>query len=135
MIQMIADVARPPAHHPTSAHAAVAGTNNSAVSSMGSIARTCGIAGSRKKRNSARISFFHPGCVASCGTSGAAVGSLTGRSACVAAHVRDDREVARALDGGRELPLMSRAHAAHPARQDLAVVGDETAERAVVLVI
>ena len=49
--------------------------------------------------------------------------------------VRDQRQVARALDRRAQLTLMPRAHAAQAAGQDLAVVGDEAAERAVVLVV
>src|SRR6185437_4636621 len=51
------------------------------------------------------------------------------------ADVRDDRQVSRALDRGRQLTLVTRADAAQAARQNLAVVGDESAERAVVFVV
>src|SRR5687767_12483957 len=51
------------------------------------------------------------------------------------ADVRNDREEPRTLHGGGELALVTRAHATEPARQDLAVIRDEAAERAVILVV
>src|SRR4051812_37664603 len=56
-------------------------------------------------------------------------------SGLVTANVRNDGEVARALHRRRELTLMTGADAAQPARQNLAVVGDETAKRTVILVV
>src|SRR5687768_959598 len=57
------------------------------------------------------------------------------RSGLVTLDVRDQREVPRALDRDRELALVTRADSAQAARQDLAVVGDEAAERAIILVV
>ena len=51
------------------------------------------------------------------------------------ARVGNDREIASALDRGRQLALMPRAGAAQATRQNLAVIRDEAAEHAVVLVI
>src|SRR5258708_4116504 len=56
-------------------------------------------------------------------------------SALQAPGVRQQGEEARPLDGGAQLTLMPRAHAAETARQDLAVIGDEAAESTLVLVI
>src|SRR5262249_42956131 len=53
----------------------------------------------------------------------------------VTPDVRDQREIAGPLDGRRQLPLMARARAAQAARQDLAGVGEEPAEGAVILVV
>src|SRR5690606_33478555 len=48
---------------------------------------------------------------------------------------REQGEVSGALDRRPDLPLMPRAHPRHPPRQDLAPLGDEAAERLVVLVV
>src|SRR5438552_16207703 len=55
--------------------------------------------------------------------------------ALMPADVRNQREIARPLDRGRELALMSGARAAEAAGQDLTLIGDEPAKRAIVLVI
>src|SRR2546422_725935 len=46
-----------------------------------------------------------------------------------------ERELPRALDRGRELALVPRAHARQAARQDLAALGQEAPQRAFVLVV
>src|SRR5881227_3740429 len=51
------------------------------------------------------------------------------------ADVRNQRQIACALDRDRQLTLMASADAAQPARQDLAMIGNEAAEGAVILVI
>src|SRR6266542_2433343 len=51
------------------------------------------------------------------------------------ADVRNEREVARPLDRRRQLALVPRAGSAQAARENLPLIGDESAERAVVLVI
>src|SRR4051812_29973004 len=56
-------------------------------------------------------------------------------SGLVTADVRNDGEVPCALHRRRQLTLMTGADAAQPARQNLAVVGDETAKGAVILVV
>src|SRR5204862_262888 len=48
---------------------------------------------------------------------------------------REQRELARALDRGRELTLVPRAHPRQAARQDLAALGQESAQGTVVLVV
>ena len=57
-IPAMASIARPPAHQPTTAQAASAGTNSSIVSSTGSSARNCGTLG--KNRNAANPSNNFP---------------------------------------------------------------------------
>src|SRR6266478_2432939 len=56
-------------------------------------------------------------------------------SADVPLDVRQQRELARPLDRGRELALMARAHSRQPAGENLAALGEEAAERAIVLVV
>src|SRR5207244_12143182 len=56
-------------------------------------------------------------------------------SAAVPLDVGEQRELARPLDRGGELALMSRAHPRQPARENLAALGEKTAERAIVLVV
>src|SRR2546422_1682026 len=56
-------------------------------------------------------------------------------SADVALDVRQQRQLARPLDRGRELALVPRAHAGQATRQDLAALRQEPAQRAVVLVV
>jgi len=51
------------------------------------------------------------------------------------ADVRDEREEAGSLDGGRKLPLVSGAHTTQPRGKNLSLVGDEATERSVILVI
>src|SRR5437868_4736505 len=51
------------------------------------------------------------------------------------ADVGNDREIPRALDRGRQLALMPRAHAAQAARENLAMVRDKAAERAIIFVV
>src|SRR3989442_9085132 len=53
----------------------------------------------------------------------------------VTLDVRDQRELPRALDGRRQLPLMTRAHSREPARQNLAALGKEPATRPVILLV
>src|SRR6266536_1250225 len=50
-------------------------------------------------------------------------------------RVRQDGEHARALDGGGDLALVQRAVAADPPRDDLAALGEEVLELALVLVV
>src|SRR6266536_2890429 len=50
-------------------------------------------------------------------------------------RVRQDRQHARALDGGRDLALVERAVAAVPPRDDLAALGQEVLELPLVLVV
>src|SRR6184192_1813478 len=52
-------------------------------------------------------------------------------SADVALDVREQRELAGALDRGRELTLVARAHPRQPTRQELAALGEESAEGAI----
>jgi len=49
--------------------------------------------------------------------------------------VRQQRELARALDGARDLALMATTRSRDPARADLATLGDEPAQRGDVLVV
>src|SRR2546425_12504735 len=56
-------------------------------------------------------------------------------SADVALDVRQQRQLARPLDRGRELALVPRAHAGQATRQDLAALRQEPAQGAVVLVV
>src|SRR5207245_3095728 len=56
-------------------------------------------------------------------------------SADVSLDVGQQRQLARPLDRGRELSLVPRAHSRQPARENLAALGQEPAERAVVLVV
>src|SRR5258705_6151038 len=49
--------------------------------------------------------------------------------------VGNQRELARPLDGGRELALVPRAHPRQAARQNLPALGEEAAQRAVILVV
>ena len=126
--------ARPPAHQPTSAHAASAGTSSSIVCSTGSSARSGGTAaraGTPRARGGASPTRARR-------RRSAGVRRRSRRSSASPAcprDVRNEREVARALDRRRQLALVTRADAAQAARQDLAVVGDEAAERAVILVV
>ena len=53
----------------------------------------------------------------------------------VSLQIRNDRQISRPLDRRGELALMSRAGSAEPRRKNLSLIGDESAERAVVLVI
>lgn len=53
----------------------------------------------------------------------------------VSLQIRNDREVTGALDRSRKLALVARAGSAEAARKNLALVGDEAAEGAVILVI
>src|SRR3989449_2361025 len=55
--------------------------------------------------------------------------------AAVSLDVGQERELPRALDRGRELALVPRAHARQAARQDLAALGQEAPQRAFVLVV
>src|SRR5919199_894409 len=90
-----------------------------------------GSVGRTRKAASARSARGHPWR-----RGASAAPSVIGRSSgLVAADVGDEREVARLLDRDRELPLVARADAAQATRQNLPVVGDEAAERAVVLVV
>src|SRR5437763_9678764 len=50
-------------------------------------------------------------------------------------HVRDQRDLPRALDRGLQLALVHRAGARDPARQDLAALGHERADELHVLVV
>jgi hypothetical protein len=51
------------------------------------------------------------------------------------ANVRDESEESRSLDRCRKLALVARAGSAQPRGKDLPLIGDEAAERAIVLVI
>src|SRR2546430_15301500 len=53
----------------------------------------------------------------------------------VALDVRQQGELARPLDRGRELTLTPRARPRQPARQDLAALGEEPAQGAIILVV
>src|SRR5690349_3667925 len=55
--------------------------------------------------------------------------------AAVGPHVREQRQLARPLDGGRDLVLVPAAGARDAARADLAAVRDELAQRGDVLVV
>src|SRR6185295_4401904 len=50
-------------------------------------------------------------------------------------HVGNERELARALERGLQLPLVHRARARDPARQDLAALRHERPEQLHVLVV
>src|SRR5271170_3880634 len=50
-------------------------------------------------------------------------------------HIRQQRQLARALDGAGDLALMAPAGAGDPPRADLALLGDELLKRADVLVV
>src|SRR5207253_4883041 len=50
-------------------------------------------------------------------------------------HVWNQRNLARALDGGLQLALVHRARARDAPRQDLAALGDERADQLHVLVV
>src|SRR5437879_12387592 len=58
-----------------------------------------------------------------------------GPAGVVSLGVGQERELPRALDRGRELALVPRAHARQAARQDLAALGQEAPQRAFVLVV
>src|SRR6478672_3706246 len=66
-----------------------------------------------------------------------AVAAFAARSVLATAlvHVRQQRELARALDGPRDLHLVAPARAGDPSRADLALLGDELAQRGDVLVV
>src|ERR1700677_3696502 len=66
-----------------------------------------------------------------------AVAALAARAVVAAAlvHVRQQRQLARTLDGPGDLVLVAAAGAGDPARADLALLGDELAQRADVLVV
>src|SRR5688572_5240789 len=113
--QTIASPARPPFHHATSAHAASAGMSRMMLCSIGVTTRS-GVMGSSVMARRARMGPRHP-------SSRGAAAPSTAMLGLVAPDVRDDREEARALHGRRQLPLVARADATQPARQDLAVVG------------
>src|SRR5258707_10446446 len=106
----------------------MAGRSSTSVSSTGNNARIGGSTGTSRNAASARRSLPHPRSDGS----GAAASRM---SALQAPRGRHQREEARTLDGDAQLTLMPRAHAAQAARQDLAVIGDEAAEGAFVLVI
>src|SRR6476661_7760172 len=126
--QRTASQKRPPAHHPTRQQAASAGRSSNSVSSTGSRARSGGKWGRKRNAASERRSFPHPRSVGA--------GDVTSLMLSLQSpRVREDRDVPCALDRGAQLTLMPRAHAAQAARQDLAVVGDEAAEGALVLVV
>src|SRR5436190_292964 len=57
------------------------------------------------------------------------------RPAGVALDIRKQRELPRALDRCRELPLVPGAHPREPAGQNLAALGEEAAQRPVILVV
>src|SRR5487761_1926577 len=76
----------------------------------------------------ARMSLPHPRS-AGAGATGTVMLALG------AADVRDQRQIARPLDRRGELALMPRARAAQAAGKNLPVIGDETAQRPVVLVV
>src|SRR5215207_2469739 len=101
----------------------------------------CGSAGIKMNAAIASRSFPHP-CSVGAATTGAADGAVgaTGSGPLMPlrlhpANVGNDRQVAGALDRFLQLPLMACANAAQAARQDLAVVSDEPAERAVIFVV
>src|SRR4051812_2011867 len=127
-IHVIARSSRPPAHHPTRQHAASAGSRRRKVSSTGSSALSGVNGGTIRNATSASRSFPHP-------RSESAGASASCISALQTPRVRQQREIARALDRGAQLTLMPRAHAAQAAREDLPVVGDEASEGALVLVV
>jgi len=54
---------------------------------------------------------------------------------CVSPEIRDQRQVARALDSSGELALVPRARAAEATRKNLSLIGYEPSKRAIVLVI
>src|SRR5690606_14276703 len=56
-------------------------------------------------------------------------------SVLIALHVRKQRQVARTLHCRADLPLMPRAHLGHPTRQELALLGHQAAQRALILVV
>src|SRR3954463_10542265 len=53
----------------------------------------------------------------------------------MASNVRNQRKEARALDCRRQLTLMTRANSTKTRGEDLALVGDEASERAVILIV
>src|SRR5438445_13897520 len=53
----------------------------------------------------------------------------------VTLDVRNERQLARPLDGRGQLALMPGAHAREPAREDLATLGQESTQGTVVLVV
>src|SRR3954463_7122244 len=126
--QATASSSRPPAHQPTRQHAASAGRRSNSVSSTGSSAVNGGTCGRKRNAASASRSFPHP-------RSDGAGATASDILALQAPRVRQQREVAGALDGVAHLPLMPRAHAAQAAGQDLPMIRDEAAEGALVLVV
>src|SRR5258705_137141 len=126
--QTMASSSRPPAHQPTRQHAASAGRSSNSVSSTGRSAVNGGTCGRKRNAASARRSFPHP---RSDGAGDTASDILALQAPCI----RDQRQIAGALYRGAQLTLMPRAHAAQTAGQDLSVIGDEAAERALVLVV
>src|SRR5688500_10945478 len=53
----------------------------------------------------------------------------------VTLHKGQQRQETRALHGRRDLPLVTRTHSRHAARQNLALIGDEARKRLLVLVV
>src|SRR5688572_22883908 len=105
------------------------GTSSMSVCSTGSTARTAGKSGTNKNAARAKARRAHPRSRGAGARPSAMLGLV------VALDVRNQSEIACPFDCRRQLPLMARAHAAQPARQNLAVVGDEAAKRTVVLVV
>jgi len=56
----MASHARPPIHHPTVAHAAIAGVTSSNVCSIGTSGRNTGTSGMSNDSRSAKTIFAHP---------------------------------------------------------------------------
>src|SRR5688500_7088199 len=123
-----ASVNLPPFFQATSAQAAITATRSSNVCSIGRMARIAGTKGASANAPSPRARRPHDPRI----FSGAAGAVILRR---VALQIRNDCEITRALDGGRQLSLMTRTGSAQPARQYFALVGDETTKRPVVLVI
>ena len=121
--------ARPPAHQPTRQHAASAGRSSN-ERLLHRQQRAQRRVREEEERHEREEEFPHP---RSAGAGAARASRHV--SPAMTPRVRNEREVARALDRGRQLTLMPRAHAAQAARQNLAVIGDEAAEGAIVLVV
>src|SRR5512140_3371067 len=109
-------------------HDAITAISNKGVCSIGKIARNAGTTGASRNALIPTASSRHDLRL----FTGAAVAVMLGG---VSLEVRDDREIARALDCGGQLALMARACSAQAARQNLSLVSDETAKGTIVLII
>src|SRR4026208_2003552 len=111
-------------------HEATTATRSIAVCSIGSITRSCGMSGTARKSRSPNARRRQAHFLG--GAAGVAAGAVI--LGGMPLQVRDQGEIARALDCRRQLALMTGARAAQAARKNFSLIGDESAERPVGLV-